>query len=557
MPTTDWFLHGGTVLDGRGNTLPADVHIAASRITAVVPRAQPAPAPATTAALPPPTAPAPPLPAPAAPPPPAQTAAAPVPSGARRLDCTGLLIAPGFIDAHTHDDTAAFDPTCYEAKIRQGVTTSIVAQDGFGWAPLAPAHRDAFVRYWRPVNGQPTRPDGETLLHDRLAGYLAAVHHHAGINVAALAGHVNLRLPQAGFDLRRLTPAELGRMAEALEAALDDGAHGLSTGLTYIPARASDTAELLALTPRLARRGLPYVSHLRGYGADIFAATDEALTLARETGCAVHLSHLHISAKAAWGRADELLDKLDRAIGDGLQVTWDLYPYQAGSSVLYQYLAPGMQDGGPEPFLRRLRAPGTAAALEADPAFAGADWSSYVISHTASGRFVGQTIAAMAAQSQRPLAAAVVDLLVAEDLDVGVIVHQTREEDDDRFLLHRACVVGSDGIFASGRPHPRAYGAFARFWRRFVHERHLLSPAEAVRRMSTNAARLHGLRDRGEIRPGAVADLAVFDGDAFEDAATYAQPRRPAVAMRHVFVNGQAVLLDCAFDAAVRAGEAL
>lgn len=245
MPTTGWYLHGGTVLDGLGHALQADVHLSGGRIAAVIPRG-------------------------------------PVPgqkiSGARPIPCSGLLIAPGFIDAHTHDDTAVGDPACYEAKIRQGVTTSIVAQDGFGWAPLPLPYRDALVRYWCPVNGRPQLPDGTDLLHDRLSGYLAALHGRAGCNIAALAGHVNLRLPHAGFDLRRLTPAERAQMAAALDAALDDGACGLSTGLTYIPARASDTAELLALAPVLARRGRPYVSHLRGYGADIFAAADEALT---------------------------------------------------------------------------------------------------------------------------------------------------------------------------------------------------------------------------------------------------------------------------------------
>lgn len=518
-----WYLRGGTVLDGRGDALVADVYLSGGRIGAVVPR------PAVGA----------------------------IPDGARELDCTGLFVSPGFIDAHTHDDTAATDPVCYEAKIRQGVTTSIVAQDGFGWAPLAPEHRDALVRYWRPVNGRPQAPDGTDLVHARLGGYLEALRGRLGIHIAALAGHVNLRLPHAGFHLQALGPEALARMAVALDEALEEGACGLSTGLTYIPARASDTAELLALAPVLARRGLPYVSHMRGYGTDIFEAADEALRLARETGCAVHLSHLHLSAKAAWGRAAELIERLDRSIAQGLRVTWDLYPYQAGSSVLYQYFAPEMQDGGPEAFLRRLRAPETTARLAADPHFTGLDWSAYVISHTASGRFVGQDVAALAAASRQPIAEAVVDLLVTEDLDVGVIVHQTQEADDDQFLLHPACVVGSDGIFASGRPHPRAWGAFARFWQRFVREQRRLAPAEAAVRMSGAAARIHGLRDRGEIHPGAVADLAVFDGDAFADTSTYEQPRQFATGLHHVFVGGRPVLRGGVFDATLQAGEGL
>jgi len=552
MPDTDWYLHGGTVLDGLGGALEADVHLAGGRVAAIIPRAA-SPTGARPAAAGPSAA------RPAAPGPAPSVRAPSHPSAAHPLDCTGLLIAPGFIDAHTHDDTAATDPACYEAKIRQGVTTSVVAQDGFGWAPLPadPVGRDAFVRYWRPVNGRTQAPDGTGLLHDRLSGYLDALRGRLGLNAAALAGHVNLRVPHTGFDLRPVHPGELRAMAAALETALDDGACGLSTGLTYIPARASDTAELLALTPSLARRSLPYVSHMRGYGGDIFDAAEEALTLARQTGCAVHLSHLHISARAAWGRAAELIDRLDGAIASGLHVSWDLYPYQAGSSVLYQYFAPELQDGGPDAFLRRLRDGETPARLAADPAFMALDWSSYVISHTASGRFVGQSVAEMAAATRRLVAEAVVDLLIAEDLDVGVIVHQTQEADDDLFLLHPACAVGSDGIFASGRQHPRAYGAFARFWRRYVRDLRRLTPAEAVGRMAGSAARIHGLRGRGVLVPGAAADVAVFDGEAFADTATYAEPRLPAQGMRHVFVNGVAALLDGAFDPSARAGEAL
>lgn len=526
-PDGGWYLRGGTVLDGQGGAFPADVHLRGGRVRAVVPRGA--------------------------------DGGAPAPAGARVLDCAGLLVCPGFIDAHTHDDSAATDPARYEAKIRQGVTAAVVGQDGFSWAPLPadPAARADFVRYWRPVNGLPQAPDGADLLHERLAGHRAALAGRLGLHVAILAGHVNLRLPLTGFALRPVPPGGLAAMAAALEVALAEGACGLSTGLTYVPARASDTAELLALTPALARRGLPYVSHLRGYGPDIFAAVEEAFTLGRQTGCAVHLSHLHVSARAAWGRAGELIARLDAALAEGLAVSWDLYPYQAGSSVLYQYFAPEMQDGGPEAFLRRLREPGTVARLASDPAFTGQDWSSYVLSHTGSGRFVGQNVVQLAAGLRQPIAQAVVELLLAEDLDVGVIVHQTQEADDDLFLLHPACVVGSDGIFATGRQHPRAYGAFARFWRRYVHDLGRLSPGEAARRMASHTAAIHGLTGRGVLLPGAAADVAVFDGGQFADAATYAEPRLPAQGMRHVFVAGVPVLLDGVFDPAARPGDVL
>ncbi len=521
-----WLLQGGTVLDGRGGREASDVLVAGERIEAVLPRGAGMAAPAV-----PPT---------------------------RRLDCAGLLIAPGFIDAHTHDDTAAADPARYEAKIRQGVTASVVGQDGFGWGPLPGPCRAGVVRYWRPVNGLPMLPDGSDLAHPRLAGYLRALDGRAGLHVAALAGHANLRVAAAGWALRPLRPEERDRMVGGLEEALDDGACGLSTGLTYVPACASDLEELLPLCAVLARRDRPYVSHIRGYGAGIFDAVDEALELARRTGCAVHLSHLHLSARAVWGQAERLLERLDRAIRQGLRVTWDLYPYQAGSSVLYQYLPAGLQDGGPEAFLRWLAGPGAAGALAADAGFARTDWSAFVVSHTSSGRHVGRTVAEVAGELRLAPAEAVVRLLVEEELDVGCVVHQTDEADDRLFLLHPSCVVGSDGIFASGRPHPRARGAFARFWRLFAAgPAPAIAPAEAARRMAGAAAGIHRLDGCGAVRAGAWADLAVFDGHTFADEATYAEPERPAAGMRHVLVRGRPVLLHGRFDAGVRAGRPL
>jgi N-acyl-D-amino-acid deacylase len=520
-----WLLAGGTVLDGAGGTLPADVLVRGERIAAVLPR--------SAAALPPAVA------------------------GAQVLDCTGLYVAPGFVDAHAHDDSAAADPERYEAKIRQGVTTTIVGQDGFAWAPVPPAWRTALARYWGPVNGPPWLPDGTHLLQSDLAGYREVLKGRLGLHVAVLAGHANLRLPVAGFALRRLAAEEVGRMVVALESSLDQGACGLSTGLTYVPARAADTAELLALAERLAPRDLPYVSHLRGYGPDIFAAAAEAVDLARHTGCRVHLSHLHLAAREVWGQADRLLAQLDRARAEGCALTWDLYPYQAGSSVLSQYIVPHWQDGGPEAFLRRLAQPDAARRLAADPGFAATDWAAFVVSHTRSGRHVGRTVADLARGQPNGLAAAVVELLLQEELDVGVVVHQTLEADDDLLLLHPACAVCSDGIFARGRPHPRAWGAFARFWRRMVRERRRLSPAEAVRRMSGLAAEVHRLPGRGRVRPGAAADLVVFDGERFTDAATYEDPCRPALGVRHVLVGGVPVLRDGRFDPQVRPGVVL
>lgn len=466
------------------------------------------------------------------------------------LDCSGLVVAPGFIDAHAHDDVAVTVPECVEAKIRQGVTTTTVGMDGLGYAPLSSSVSDAVVRYWRPVNGDPGSRVYQTMAEARL-GYRGKL----GLNVILHAPHANFRLAETGFARAALTADPLARAAGAVADALAEGALGLTTGLSYVPAVFSNPEELAALARPLVSHHLPYISHLRTYGLGIFEAVDEAVRLGEELGIPIHLSHLHLCHPDLFGRGGAMLEHLDRARQRGVEITWDLYPYTAGSSILHSYLPVWLTEGGPEQLDRRLEDPGVIPRLASDGQFSAFDWQMVTIAGTTSGAHVGQTVADVAREVGIGPAEAVIRLLREEQLSVSCVVEQTLEDDDDLFLAADPAVVGSDGLMFGQRPHPRGYGAFAAFFARFVREKRRISLEAAVRKMSTQTAALYGLSDRGRIAPGFKADLTVFDPAAFGPRATYDAPRRPAVGVRHVMVNGHPVLRDGVFHPEELPGE--
>lgn len=474
------------------------------------------------------------------------------PPGAEVLEAEDHLVTPGFCDMHSHDDVAATDAAVYEAKVRQGVTTAAIGMDGLAYAPLPPAERAALGRYWRPVDGEP----GE-LWAESLAAYAERLHGRLGMNVVAGVPHGNVRLAIAGFALRGLTEAELER-AERLAARIAaEGAYGLSTGLGYVPALASDRRELVRVARAVARAGgRLYVTHMRDYGRDVFAAVDEAVAVARESGLGLHLSHLHLSHPTVHGRSEELLERLADARAAGLAVSWDTYPYGAGSSILYSYLPGWAADGGPDRLLGRLGDEAELARMEAASTSPGHGWGSVVVASSASGRYVGESVADIARRLGTTAVRAIAHVLRAEDLNVAAIVHQTLETDDVRIAEADGCVVGSDGLPYGQRRHPRYSGALAAYYRRHVLERRTFDAEEAVSRMAVRPCALLGIGTRGPVA-GAPADIAVWQPQGLRDRSTFDAPRRMAEGVRHVLVAGRPVLRDGVFDPTTRPGALL
>jgi N-acyl-D-amino-acid deacylase len=461
----------------------------------------------------------------------------------QRIDAAGKVVAPGFIDAHVHGDLMLLADPLHEPAIRQGVTTYILGQDGVAMAPASPATLDHMRRYTAGFSGNPSLEQNWSTV----AEYLACFDRRCAVNVAYLVPNGNVRMEVLGLATRPPTSDELKRMGRLVRESMEQGAVGLSSGLDYIPSRYAETEELIALCREIAPLGGIYVTHMRRYDADgVLGSMDEVFRIGREAGVGVHISHFN-------SRAELVLPKVDAGRAEGIDVTYDLYCYLAGSSILAMVaLPPWVQEGGVSATIARLRDPAVRGRLR--------DWfptcekplESVRLSYVAAPayrQFEGQTLeqAAPAAgygPQRVEIGNFVCDLLVASDLAVGCIVpHLQRGQEDVRELTrHPAMMAGSDGIFTGAFPHPRGCGCFARYLGHHVRGDHTWTLEQAVQHLAAHAARRFGLKDRGLLRPGMAADVVVFDPDTIADRATYDDGRRLAVGVEHVLVNGELVL---------------
>ncbi len=458
----------------------------------------------------------------------------------QRIDAAGKVVAPGFIDAHVHGDLMLLADPLHEPAIRQGVTTYLLGQDGVAMAPASPATLDYMRHYTAGFGGNPP-------LEQRwasVAEYLACFDRRVALNVAYLIPNGNVRLEVMGLATRPPTGDELRQMGRLVREGMEQGAVGLSSGLDYIPSRYAGTEELIALCREMAPSGGVYVTHMRRYDPEgLLGSMDEVYRIGREAGVAVHISHFNCQAEHG-------LPKIDAGRADGIDVTYDLYCYLAGSSILGMVaLPPEVQEGGVGPTVARLRDPAVRGRLR--------DWFAAPrvpaeiirLSYVAAPEYrqhEGQALDRAAAAAGQDVADFVCDLLVASNLAVGCVVPQRHRTQADvtQLIKHPAMMAGSDGIFTGGFPHPRGWGCFARYLGHHVRGDHTWTLEQAVQHLAAHAARRFGLRDRGLLRPGMAADVVVFDPDAIADLATYEDGRRPAVGVEHVLVNGELVLHD-------------
>lgn len=477
-----------------------------------------------------------------------------LPAGTVVIDAGGLCVAPGFIDAHTHSDGVVLgphaDPDLILAAVRQGVTTEIAGNCGSSLFPdLGGPHGAALRRQIGTVFDEQIRP------FPALAE-LCSAHAAAGRpnHLTSLVGHSTLRGTVVGYDDRPATSAELAAMCSTLDRELASGCPGMSTGLIYPPGTYADTAEIVALATILARRGRPYVTHLRDEMAHVEDALDEAILIGRRSGAAVHVSHHKTAGRAGWGRTRRTLATMDAARDSGLDLTCDVYPYAAGSTHLHAMFPPWANDGGVAALLGRLVDPVARQRMRASIAGGVAGWENTVgnsgwdrIDIASAPRHPeceGVSIADLAAASgQHPVDWAA-DLLLTENAHVTVISRSMREDDVRRVLVHPGTMIGSDGVPRSGRPHPRWAGTFARVLGHYSRDEQLLSLADAINRMTGLTAARFGLTDRGVIRTGAHADLVVFDGETVLDRATFEEPLLPPTGVEHVLVAGVQVIRD-------------
>jgi N-acyl-D-amino-acid deacylase len=460
---------------------------------------------------------------------------------ARVIDVPGRYVVPGFIDAHVHGDLMLLADPVHLPALRQGVTTYLIGQDGSSFAPASPATLDYMRRYTAGFNGNPGGIDYDWRTIDE---YLARFDRRVAINVAYLIPNGNLRMEVMGLDRRPARDDELRAMKKLVREGMDAGAIGLSTGLDYIPSLYADGREISALCePIVAENGV-YVTHMRGYGPRAAAGMREVSDIAQSTGVPAHVSHYN-------GRADLLLRLIDEGRSLGLDLTYDSYPYLAGSTILGMVALPAwVQEGGIEPTVARLRDPATRARLKLEwfSAATPYDLAKTTIAMAAHPDWrwaEGQTVATAAVEAKLDPGDFVCEILAASGMAVGIVGFRAgdRTEDDMRAILrHPAHMACSDGIFCGGFPHPRGWGAFARYLGYHTRQLGDYSWPEAITHLATHAARRFRLTDRGIIRPGFVADIVVLDAADVTDRSTYAAGRVLAEGVEHVLVNGTLAL---------------
>ncbi len=471
------------------------------------------------------------------------------------IDASGHVVAPGFIDIHTHSDLSLLIDGRGQSKVCQGVTTEVTGNCGFSPFPINQAHMQLHLDLLAGIGD-----DALALSWTDVDGYRQEAERRGiAVNIAPLVGHGALRIAAMGVDSRPASAAQLATMQALLNTMLDQGAFGLTTGLTYVPSRYAPTEELVSLCETLARRGRLYASHARDrdlHGNDHrYGPLNEALHLGRTTGARVQYSHAAINTPSEWGSARLWTERFDAAVAQGVDAAFDVYPYDASSSALTQYLPAWVQEGGVAAMRERLCDDAVLARAEADLALGWSAnripwlWDRVVLARTDGvlGATEGSSIEAAAAKAGKTPARYTLELCRDGGNRIMVVLFYRTEEDMRSFLTCPHSVMGSDGsaiCFDQGsrQPHPRNFGASARVLGRFVRDLQDLDLPTAIAKMSGRVAERMRMVDRGVLAGGMAADIVVFDPAQVRDRATYLAPCQQAAGIAHVFVNGQAVV---------------
>ncbi len=483
--------------------------------------------------------------------------------GAREIDVSGLAVSPGFINMLSWGTESLLHDGRGLSDVMQGVTLEVFGE-GSSMGPLTDTMRAEMIAEQGDIRFDvPWTTLGEYLEHMVAKG--------VSVNVASFVGATTVRVHELGYENRAPTAEELQRMQELVRAAMREGALGVGSSLIYAPAFYAQTDELIALMQAASEFNGMYISHLRSEANQLLEAVDELIHIARASNAPAEIYHLKQAGADNWGKLDAVLARIDAARADGVRITTDMYTYTAGATGLDAAMPPWVQEGGQEAWATRLGDPAVRRrvmqemrtptnAWENLMLLAGSPERVLLVGFKADSlkRHTGKTLAAVATEMSLSPEEAAIELVIRDGSRVGT-VYFLMNEDNVRRQVHLPYMsFGSDGgalapegQFLKSNPHPRAYGNFARVLGRYVRDEKLIPLEEAVRRLSAMPAEHLSLRRRGRLATGYHADIAVFDPATVSDKATFEQPHQLAVGMRHVFVNGVAVITDGAHTGAL------
>lgn len=482
----------------------------------------------------------------------------------RVIDAEGRIVTPGFIDTHSHSSMLVIEDSYLAPKLFQGITTELVAQDGMGPAPV----NNETVKPWKKaMAGLEGEYDYEWDWRN-VEEYLNKVDKlDLGPNIAYLAPHGNVRMVSMGLENRKPTAEEQKRMNEELQKAFDAGAFGMSTGMIYPPCVYADVDEFIELGKVIKKNGGVFVTHQRSEADAMLESMDEILKIAREGGCRTHFSHFKICGKNNWDLIPGILKKLDDAKEEGLTISFDQYPYVAGSTMMSVILPPWVHDGGTDKLIERLNDEKLREKMKKDIKEGIPGWDNFIdfaglegiyitfVKNEESEKYVGMNLIELGEATGKDPYDAIFDLIRDEENIVGLVDFYGKEEHIKTFMLRDEQNVCTDGIIGA-KPHPRLYGAFARVLGKYCRDEKVFPVEVAIRKMTGKAADTIGLTDRGYLKDGYAADILVIDFDNIKDNGDYTNPKKLATGIDYSIVNGN-ILIDEGKATPKKAGKVL